>query len=98
MASNVQLSKRAGWCGVYGCGRPATWQITHVAEVVTVAGNSAGEESIALGHPAPDALILGARKQRVVIDWCCHQQDHIDSLKRLAEIMLDDIEVERYLP
>lgn len=62
----------------------------HQAQLATVAGESA-DESLALGQPADDAVLLGVRREYVAIDAACRA--HVEPLRAAYENVLDDIEV-----
>lgn len=61
-----------GLIGPTPCPLAATLVIVHTAQLATVADNSSGEESIALGAPAADAVLLGVRPQPMALDGACH--------------------------
>lgn len=90
------IKRRAGICGFVGCGTPAWYQLIHTAELVTVVDNSAGEDSIRRGAPAPDAKIDKVRLQRVCVEIACSQ--HVEQLMEGAKLLLVDVVLERLGP
>jgi hypothetical protein len=77
-------------CGCKGCPTPPVWVIVHKAQLATVAGESA-EESLSLGAPADDAVLLGVRQEYVAIDAGCRA--HVEALRAAYAMLLDDVEV-----
>lgn len=72
------------------CATPATHVIVHTAQLATVADNSAGEDSIAMGAPAPDAVLLGVRQQPIAMEGACavHVDEQLARYQRLGLVPL----------
>lgn len=74
------------------CPLLASHVIVHRAQLVTVLDNSAGEESIELGGPAADAVVLGVRIAPIALDGSCRV--HLErQLARYQLLGLADLEV-----
>jgi hypothetical protein len=74
------------------CPLLASHLIVHQAQLVTVLDNSAGEESIELGAPAADAVVLGVRVAPIAMDGSCRV--HLDAqLARYQRLGLADLRV-----